>query len=62
MKYEIYVRFWGYSDLNVFHANDAKIRDRIIKELKECYSITYISYNKIYKNGTKVPVKSEIIG
>jgi hypothetical protein len=60
MRYRIDFRFWGTTKTETRLVENADTKNRMLKELRHDCSITYISVCKVLKDGTILPVSSEI--
>jgi len=60
MRYRIDFRFWGTTKTETRIVENADTRNRMLKELRSDYAITYIGVSKVLKDGAIIPVSSEI--
>lgn len=60
MRYRVDFRFWGTTKTETRLVENADTRDRMLKELRHDCAITYIAVNKVLKDGTILPVSTEI--
>lgn len=61
MKYRVDFIFWGTIETQTRIVDNANIRDRLLRELRTDYAITYIGVSKVLKDGTIKPMFTEII-